>query len=109
LKSVTALWARNEEGPGESRSDHEGCGLASSGIRALKYFLYISGERSEGERESTLIHMTCVRVVLEWGRLFLSIEEEKRISTCRPEEKGNCLIEKTGMPEEEEGRQGIRK
>jgi hypothetical protein len=78
--------------------------LRQSGIRALKSCLYISGERSEREKEGTLIHMTCIRVVSEWEKSSLcSGSRKKQITPCHPEEKGSHLIEKTGMPEEEEG------
>jgi hypothetical protein len=49
----------------------------SSGIRAQKSCLYISGERSEGEKESTLIHTTLHQVVSE-PELHLYISGEVR-------------------------------
>jgi len=48
----------------------------------------------------------CVRVVSELERSSLcSDNREKQISPCRPEERGNLLIVKTGMPEEGVGQQ----
>jgi hypothetical protein len=75
------------EGPGESGWPARAA-CVKSGIRALKSCLYISGERREGERGSTLIHTTCIRVVSE-ARVSLLSEEETEIHHAA--EKGEAV------------------
>jgi hypothetical protein len=65
--------------------------LRQSGIRAQKSCLYTSGERSEGEKESTLIHTTCVRVVSKQEVFSFSSREEKYTMPPRRERQSPDL------------------
>jgi hypothetical protein len=79
--------------------------------RELKSILALRAKVREGPGGSgwTARVTTAPSGIRARGISLLSVAEREKISSCRREEKGNRLIEKTGMLEEEVGQQEIQK
>jgi hypothetical protein len=99
---ASALRVEESEGPGGATACCESTRLCASVVSEPGT---VCAFRAEEEGEDTLIHMTLrqcgIRARLESS--LCSGNGEKHNRRCRPEERGNHLIGKTGMPGEEAG------